>query len=250
LPQEIELKERERKEKLARLEWATKLKRWYRWLDSDKAGEAIAGIKAIDDPYAADALARALNDPKQPAPRTVRLLYVEALGRLKDAAGMNALVAASLYDADDEIRLSSLEQIVDHDFKPAVANYVRALRDKQNGIINRAALCLGAMKDPSSIGPLIDALVTEHTFKVQKGQPGQTQATFGQGPGGTGGGGFTFGGSNVQTIRQTFQNREVLEALVQLTGVSFNYDQRAWKNWYANQRRPSTLDARRDNAGQ
>jgi hypothetical protein len=29
-------------------------------------------------------------------------------------------------------------------------------------------------------------------------------------------------------------------------GTSFNYDVRAWKYWYAAQKKPATLDARRD----
>jgi hypothetical protein len=248
LPQEIEIKERERKEKLARLEWASKLKRWHRWLDTDKASEAISNIKAIVDPYAADALVRQLNDPKQPAPRDVRLLYVQALGRLQADSGMKALVATSLFDVDDEIRLSSLEEIVERQYKPAVSQYVRALHDADNTIVNRAAVCLGSLKDPAAIGPLIDALVTEHKFTVQKGQPGQTTTTFAQGPGGTGGGGFTFGGGGVEIVRRTFENRDVLAALVELSGQSYGYDERAWKRWYAAQRKPESLDARRDAA--
>ncbi len=246
LPQEIELSERERKEKLARLDWARKLKRWEGWLGSDKAGEAIAKIRAIDDPLAAGALARKLTDEKHAAPRQVRLLYVEALGRLQASAGMNALVTASLYDVDEEIRISCLEQIVDNQYKPAVAKYVKALRDKQNPIVNRAANCLGYMKDPAAIGPLIDALVTTHSFQVQSAPPGQTTTTFGTGSNTTRGGGFTFGGSKVKTIKQQFQNRDVLRALVTLTGGSFNYDERAWKKWYAARRKPQALDARRD----
>ncbi len=249
LPQEIEIKERTRKEKLARLEWAAKLKRWHRWLDSDKAGEAMANIKAIEDPFAVDALARMLNDTKQVAPRDVRLLYVEALGRINDSAGLGALVTASLSDPDEEVRLSSLDQVLDHQYKPAVKRYVQTLRDKDNGMINRAAYCLGRMQDPEAIGPLIDALVTVHSFKVQKGQPGQTQATFGQSSSGGGGGGFTFGGGGVEIVKKTFENRSVLEALVALTDTSFQFDQQAWKKWYATQRRPTSLDTRRDSSG-
>jgi hypothetical protein len=248
LPEEIEIKERERKEQLARLSWAGKLKRWNRWLGSDKAAQAIANINAITDPYAADALARQLTDHKQTPPRHIRLLYVEALGRLEGDSGMAALVNTSLYDADDEVRLTSLDQVVDHNYKPAVAKYVRALRDKQNGIVNRAAVCLGQMKDPAAIGPLIGALVTEHTLKIQQGQTGQTSATFGTGPGSSRGGGFSFGGGGPKTIKRQFQNRDVLASLVSLAGTSFNYDERAWKKWYASQRTPSSLDARRDGA--
>ncbi len=187
-----------------------------------------------------------LNDTKQVAPRDVRLLYVEALGRINDNAGLGALVTASLYDPDEEVRLSSLDQIVDRHYKPAVKKYVQMLHDKENLLVNRSAYCLGRMQDPEAIGPLIDALVTVHTFKVQKGQPGSTQATFGKSSNGGGGGGFTFGGSGVETIKRSFENRAVLEALTALTETSFNFDQKAWKKWYAAQRRPTTLDTRRD----
>jgi hypothetical protein len=250
LPQEIEIKERTRKEKLARQEWASKLKVWHRHLGTDKEAEALAGIKAIDDPFAVEALARMLNDTKQVSPREVRLLYVEALGRINDGAGMGALVTASLYDPDEEVRLSSLDQILDRQYKPAVKKYVQTLRDKENLMVNRAAYCLGKINDPEAVGPLIDALVTVHTFKIQKGQPGQTQATFG-GPtsgGGGGGGGFTFGGSGVEIVKKSFENRSVLEALVAIAGTSFNFDQQAWKKWYAAQRRPASADTRRDDA--
>ena len=60
LPQEIEILEQHRKEKLAQLEWSTKLNRWQTWLDTDKADVAEANIKAIDDPFAARALVKHL----------------------------------------------------------------------------------------------------------------------------------------------------------------------------------------------
>jgi hypothetical protein len=249
LPQEIEIKERTRKDREARLEWGRKLKRWHQQIGTNKEAEALAGVKAINDPFAVDALARMLNDTKQNSPREVRMLYVEALGRINDDAGMGALVTASLYDPDEEVRLSSLDQILDRKYKPAVKKYVQTLRDKENTMVNRAGYCLGKMNDPDAIAPLIDALVTVHTFKIQKGQPGQTQATFG-GPnsGGGGGGGFTFGGSGVEIVKQSFENRGVLEALSAIAGTSFNYDQQAWKKWYAAQHRPASADTRRDGA--
>ncbi len=242
LPQEEELLERREKTTRAQLEWNSKLKRWTTWLSSDKAPQAVANIKAISDPFAVHGLAKHLAAEGR---REVRLMYVEALGRINAPAGLEVLVATSLADQDEEIRLAALDQVVAHDYKPAVARYVKALHDKDNVIINRAALALGQMKDPNAIGPLIDALVTTHTFRIQKGQPGSTAATFGTGP--NGGGGFSFGGSSVETVKRTFENRAVLQSLVDLTnGVSFNYDVKAWKYWYVAQRKPKTLDARRD----
>jgi len=245
LPQEIEIKEQERKEKLAQLEWGAKLKRWHAWLNTDKAGLAQANIKAIDDPYAANPLAKLFNSPKQDS-RAVRLLYVEALGRLTGDAGIDALVNASLYDGDEEIRLAALDQVVAHKYKPAVGKYVQSLKHKDNAVINRAAVGLRQMKDPSGVGPLIDALVTTHTFVIDQGQSGQTQAAFGTGAN-SGPGSFSFGGGGPKVLKQPIENRDVLQALVELTGgVSFNFDRSAWKYWYAAQKKPQNLDARRD----
>ena len=111
LPQEIELLENERKENLARKDWGIKLKRWHAWLNTDKAAQAEANIRAINDPYAALALARNLASEDR---RDVRMLYVEALGRINASAGMDALVNASLADGDVEIRLACLDQVVAH----------------------------------------------------------------------------------------------------------------------------------------
>jgi hypothetical protein len=159
---------------------------------------------------------------------------------------MEVLVTTSLADQDEEVRLAALDQVVANDYRPAVARYVQALKQSDNAIINRAAAGLGLMKDPGAVGPLIDALVTTHTFRMQQGQPGQTTTTFGTWPNS---GGFNFGGSGVKTVKRQFQNRDVLQALVDLTdGVSYNYDVRAWKNWYAAQKKPKTLDARRDSS--
>ena len=174
------------------------------------------------------------------------MLYIDALGRLAAAAGMNALVDASLYDEDEEVRLACLDQVVSHHYKPAVAKYVQALKHKDNPVVNRAATGLAQLKDARAIGPLIGALVTIHTFEIQKGQPGQTNSTFTNGLGG-GGGGFTFGGGGVEIRKVAFENRDVLQALVDLTGgTSFNFDVKSWQYWFAAQKKPASLDARRD----
>ena len=100
------------------------------------------------------------------------MLYVEILGRMNSPVGMSAMVDFSLYDDDVEIRQACLDQIVSHQFKPALGKYTGLLKNKDNVVINRAAYCLSALKDPAAIGPLIDALVTRHSFVIQKGSPG------------------------------------------------------------------------------
>jgi hypothetical protein len=138
-----------------------------------------------------------------------------------------------------------MEHLHESDYKPAVRRYIHALKDKENETINLAASGLGYMKDSSAVPALIDALVTTHKYTVNPGsQPGQMSSSFGTGGGG--GGGFTFGQAPPQIIERQHQNPDVLRTLVALTNVNFNYDVGAWKYWYANQKKPATLDVRRD----
>ena len=93
--------------------------------------------------------------------------------------------------------------------------------------------------------PLIDALVTTHKFKIPKaGGDNSTTTTFGNGPGGKGGGMTMGGGPTI--ISKKFANQPVLDALAAITGVNFTFDQAAWKRWYAAQKKTETIDPRRD----
>jgi hypothetical protein len=242
-PQEEELLANRKKNNSAQLEWNTKLKRWATWLGTDKAGQAVAGIEAITDPFAIRGLTKHLAEDNR---RDARMLYLKALGRINVPESLDVLVNLSLHDGDEEVRIAAMDEVVARQYAGGVPRYVQALKDKNNAIVNRAGAALGLLKDPAAIQPLIDALVTTHTFVVQKGQPGSTSATFGNVPGG-GGGGFSFGGSGTETIKKTFENRDVLQALVDLSGgTSFNFDVKAWKYWYVGQKKPNTIDARRD----
>jgi len=103
------------------------------------------------------------------------------------------------------------------------------------------------MKDPTSILPLIGALVTVHKYQVtQGGGPGSISPTFGMGPGGGAGpSGLSIGG-RPKIIQRDIPNRAVLDTLVSLTGRNYQYDEAAWKEWYASQTRVEHVNLRRD----
>ena len=61
---------------------------------------------------------------------------------------------------------------------------------------------------------------------------------------GAGIGGLSVGQSE-QTRYEMIRNPDVLEALIKLTGKNFEYDDTAWKAWFAQQKKPETLDGRR-----
>ena len=76
-----------------------------------------------------------------------------------------------------------------------------------------------------------------------KGDPNQMSASFGSGAPG----GFSFGGGGTEIVNRPHANKNVLDALILITGgVNFDFDVEAWKHWFARQKRPESLDARRD----
>jgi len=243
LPQEIELIERKQQQDAAQQEWFLKLKQWRGWLGGDRDRVARDNLRAIDDPAAVKALDAALRDESNPH---WRLLFVEALARIASPEAVRSLAEAAVFDPVEDIRLCCLDHL-QKKRRPEVTSYfVGKLRDKDNQVVNLAAVGLGRMKDPASLGPLIDALITTHTFKVSRpGGDNATSASFGGGPGMSGSGMSAGGGPRL--IRQHISNQAVLDALTAATGRNFGFDQRAWRQWLAAEKKlPGAIDARRD----
>lgn len=238
-PQEIRLMKQRRETDLAEKDWAQKIKRWRDWLSTDRAAEARRELLSIDDPYAVEALARNFEDEPAPA---VRLLYVEALAKIGTPEAVKTLAARSLEDPVDEVRLTCLDHLERIPSPEVAAFYVGKLRAKDNRLVNLAAMALGRLKEPSTVGPLIDALVTEHKYKIVKaGGSGSMSTTFSS----TGGGGMSMGGGPKIITRQ-LRNQAALDALVAITGQNFYFDERTWKHWLSMQRGRPSIDARRD----
>lgn len=246
LPQEVELEEQRHKSEMAEKQWFTNLKRWRGWLDEPgKVAQVREEVGSIDDPLAVAALAQTLKtEPRQ----EMRVWCLQALGRIKTPDAIKVIVDQSLRDDnEEEIRLTCFDVLTGDAARIAVPQYVGALKDKDNAIVNRAGYALGKLGDKSAILPLIDALVTTHKFIVMEGSgnPGQTSAGFS--PSGAGGpGGFTFGGPKQVTIKRDLNNQQVLDALTNLTGLNLGFDQRAWRNWYASQKKSPTVGTSRD----
>lgn len=239
--QEIELMESRRKVDVAQKEWAQKIKRWRDWLRGDRFLAGQKNILAIKDPHAVAALARNLQD--DPVPQA-RIMYVEALGNIGTPEAVQVLAVCSIKDEIEEVRLTCLDYLEKKNSPEVVAYYVGELRSKDNQVVNLAAFALGRMKDPSAIGPLIGALVTVHKYKVSKGSPGSTTATF---PTGNTPGGPTLAlNEGPKIIEYPHKNQQVLDALTALTGQNFDFNQRAWWYWYAAQKKQANPDARRD----
>lgn len=237
--QEIDIIERNERATLAEKEWNGKLERLRRQVDQPtQADRAAEEIREISDPAAVSALAATI--AKDPVFR-VRSWCLEALSRIRSSAAIGVIVAAALDHPDPETRIAAVERLMVIGPPLAVPTLVAALRSADNGQVNRAAEALGRLGVPAAVGPLIDALDTEHIVVTGDGKPeGSTSATFTPS-----GGGLSMGGGPKQS-KVSVRNDRVLEALVMLTGTNFEWDAVAWRSWLASRHAPpADYDPRR-----
>lgn len=237
--QEIEIIDRAVRTQAAQREWKQRLERLRQRVDSrDQGDRAAEEIRELTDPAAVAAIAEALE--REPVQR-VRGLYVEALGRIGSSEALVVLVRVALDHPDGETRIAALERLSALGPQVAVPTFVSALGSGDNAQVNRAAQALGTLNATSAVGPLIAALETQHVVVSGGDTPaGATSATFTPT-----GGGLSMGGGPRQT-RVPRRNDRVLEALVRLTGVNFEWDVQAWRTWFLNRAAPpADLDLRR-----
>jgi hypothetical protein len=120
-----------------------------------------------------------------------------------------------------------------------IAPYLQALNTSNNVLTNRAATALGQIGDPAAIGPLIDVLVTVHKEKVS--DEGKMSVSMSGG-----GSGMSMGGGPKYVNREV-RNADVRTALLRLTRIAgFEYDEEAWRAWFAAQAKAHRIDMRRD----
>lgn len=250
--QEIELLEERSKAEQFEREWVGKLKKIRTGLATDRANLARGQLLEIRDEHAVPALLDSLN--KESA-RGVKQLYIEVLGKIAGGRAVSGLIQISLSDPDVEIFYDCLDQIALHKNPAIVEAYVQCLRNENNVRINRAGIALARLGDKSTIGPLINSLVTTHSMTLQGGTSSDAYSSSfvnpvgtGASPGGATPSGLTAGAAPPKVVSVTVQNPEVFKALVAVSdGASFGYDQRAWARWYAQERsRLETRSTRRD----
>ncbi len=244
LPQDIQLIQQRDAARLTEKKWNADTRQWRSWIGKRRDAEARANFAAIVDPLAAEGLIALL---KKENDYQLQAMLIELLGRLHTGNAMQMLVDLSINSDREETRELCLDQIVEHAREAAMLSYLAKLKSSDNRTVRRAGLALRRVADPTAIQPLIDALVTTHRFKISSGGPGQLSASQGKSSDGSiGGSGLGVGGGS-KTVERQFQNREVLDALLNVVeGANFRYDEAAWKNWLLQQSTPEFVDLRRD----
>lgn len=252
LPQEIALRDEREQLKRAELDWQRRIERLkYQMQHAERPLEAQREFLEIRDPNAVKPLGLCLlRDPRP----VMRVMAAETLAGIGSPAAIQLLVQSSLMEPHIEAFHDIADRIVEKRFAGLSLIYIKALRHENNQVVNRAGHMLGRLGDATALEPLIDALVTTHyRTPPQSSHPDATTASFakdGESSNPLGGGtGITKAGATAP-IPITVPNQEVLHALVRLSrGVTFQFDQRAWRVWFAARRQGQApqVDARRDN---
>ncbi|WP_345684910.1 HEAT repeat domain-containing protein [Novipirellula caenicola] len=203
-----------------------------------KGDEAIAALKAIDDPLAASAIAKQLLQGKHN--QRFKRLWVEILGRFRNSVSVEALVRVGVQESDNVIREAAMEELQQYGSGSAVATYVNMLGSSDNGDVLRAARALSYFPRPELAQTYIDALVTKHTETSAAGPGMQVGSSS------SGGGGLSMGGKP-KVITRYLENPPVLTLLKMIEpDVDFGYDKLAWRKYFAAKLGRSSGDLRRD----
>lgn len=240
--QDIALRKRESQATSAEVDWLRQLKLWRGWLDSRnelRVEDAQTNLMATTDPLAATAVVRMINAEDD---ESLRLMWMEILSQIHHPASMRKLVDLSIAELDRDTRLQCVEYLMTMNDEIDISPYIKALKAKDNEIVNIAAEALGLIGNPDAISSLIDALVTTHKFKIE--QVGEMSASFSR----DGSGGGLSAGNKPQFFNRDLENAEVRGALVKLSGdQDHGYEQMAWRRWFVNQQKETKyVDPRRD----
>jgi len=259
LPQEVPLLEQEEQDSAAQRQWFKPVKMWYGWLltdDPQRQAEGLGEFRQLRDPTAAVAVIRTFQKAQA---EPLRLLLAEVLSNLECPASLRRLVELTLHDDSGAVRDRALQGFRLWGGASAQPVYLRALRNDNNLVVNRAGWALGKLGDDKVVPELIEALVTRHRYQAQVPEnmigatsdgrwmqaidpstlPPQvaTMLAAGQLPQGV-----IFDSPFSNSVRQRMRtvyfnvdekNLSVREALTQLTGEDFQFDEPTWRRWRA-----------------
>ena len=168
----------------------------------------------------------------------VAKLQLDAIGRQDSLLALRFLADNSVIGSDPAIRDRCLDLIGAKHFsqKSAAVRITGYLSSKDRGIVLRAGYVLGQLNQSIATLPLIKSLKTVHQTKAQG-----NQMQFGFG--GNGGTGMQQGGGKPKY--EPFDNQEVLDALSNITGVNFGFDESRWLQWYISEHAVGYVDLRR-----
>jgi hypothetical protein len=237
--QQIDVEKMLEKRKQAEINWEKKINALRTVLPNN--AKAKSEILAITDPLATTALWNALSGEHN---EDTRILLLKALSNIGTSSALHNIARWSMNTHENaEVRRTCFDEIRKHSAaKQALVGFYASFLNSSYDVptINAAALALGEMGGRSAIPQLIDALITVHTETKTINAPSPAFGSFGNTSG------TQFGwGTTKRTDVLNSQNQEVLNALIKLTGVNFQYNKNLWRAWLIESRRTTSFNARR-----
>ena len=207
--------------------------------------DALAQIKAIDDPLATAAFVRAYKDSSQERaePAAMRQLYLQKLADFRTPLAIKTLVEAGVYERDANLRDFALEALQKDGRASAVATYLPIIRSekKKPSEVQAALRALRYFPDPELWREYVDALVTTHT-EVRAPGPG-----FQVGKDASGAAGLGMGGNKPKVFKQQRQNSDALILLQEIApDANFGYNKAQWRQYFVQRLNGSPSQLRRD----
>ncbi|WP_164103550.1 HEAT repeat domain-containing protein [Candidatus Laterigemmans baculatus] len=240
--EEVSMLRTEKDNELARKNWIRELARLRTQVlrGGHRGAEALQELQAINDPLADTAIARELLSGK-PSGLFRREMWIEILARLRTPTAVEALTQTAMNDASPTIRDLCFEHLREYGRYRAIGYFISKLDSKDNRVVRRAGRALIELNDPEIALQLVDALKTKHREVIAPRNDTNVAMTP------NGGGGMQMGGKP-KVIDRYLNNPEVLTALLEIVpeGVNYQYDQDAWRVYFANRLAPSPGDLRRD----
>jgi hypothetical protein len=236
-PQEADNRDNVQRKIKSEAEWRQKIRSYRAAMDGRRPEQGIESLQAIHDPAAIVPLAERLNGArsiKRDSSESARKIYIEVLGRFDTHESRGPLAACAIDDPVREVRLTCLDLLEKQKDDTATDYFLYRLNDKHasDETIERAGEALGRIKDPKAVPSLIEHVYYTRTEVIPAaGGPGAMSGTFGKNGGPSG----LSMNQKPQTIERPVQCREVLDALVTITGQNFGYNPQAWGTWYRNQ---------------
>ena len=214
-------------------------KKWHRMIGKAPANILQQELMNIADPYTVVPIFEEAKDERN---ERLRLLYVDAIGKVDSGIAIDALIFFAIRDPSRSVRDRSLTLLKQEMYDPRqIVSRITSkyLKSHIHRDVVQSGYVLAEIGDPSAVIDLIPALQTTHEIDTGA-DPNRINSSF------NGDGAFQFGNKTPPKISRTLKNQSVLDALRRLTEKDFGYDEAAWGAWYINEKTLYRINVRVD----
>ncbi len=218
--------------------------------DGRKLDRGRERLMKIDDPAAIAHAVQLLADGNVPT----RLLLVDWLARFDDPAATDHLLHMAMHDEDDDVHARAAQALTDRRSPELIDRLIAGLRADDDRVVRNSAGVLGLFRERRAAGPLVAALITRRTITfglpagwvanvTQQAYVSGLNAVVAEGVGqvepiiSTLNTGTVLdiseGFGTIVTETITIYRTEVQDALINITGQNFGFDQGRWQTWLA-----------------